>query len=348
MKSPTRFVLVIVLAVVCSLTFAQDNDKPGEGSDLVVIEGKMQFLPRAANVTGVLVKDVEDDSVALAVHHLQLVGIQKAGSAGSQLTGYTLPEMQPGDRTEFVCGNESGFLELVRVERPQAGNRPVRVHFRYGLTIDEQERVRMMQRSTRVLPGLDGQVQVTIGDVTRGQTITSIKTKEGEVLFGAESLREGDEVTFTYADRQMKLTLDELDNNLVNDFAVFELTPVEPEPQDAREEAQEEEPVEAPAVAAPPEAVRPAGMSLRPGTSVTFGRGKALATLVVGPVDGDVATLGILDADGEWVVVPGGHKAEQTVEFNAGGQHYAVRVLQVGGSGVEGENVILQVVSGQD
>lgn len=78
------------------------------------------------------------------------------------------------------------------------------------------------QRSTTELPGSDGQLSITAGDITRGQVMTSILRDGGDTLVGPVSMKEGDSQNFDFANVTYSLKLAELTNALVGeDFAYF-------------------------------------------------------------------------------------------------------------------------------
>lgn len=80
----------------------------------------------------------------------------------------------------------------------------------------------LAQRSSAPLPGWEDAVQVSIGDITRGQVVVELLAPEGERLAGPRSLRVGEAVPFERAGRRFVLWLDQLDNALIGaDYARF-------------------------------------------------------------------------------------------------------------------------------
>lgn len=72
------------------------------------------------------------------------------------------------------------------------------------------------------MPGSDGQLLLTIDDITRGQVVTGLAPLQGEALVETRSLRPGNEVEFTYKGDDYVLLLKTLNNQLIgNDSAEF-------------------------------------------------------------------------------------------------------------------------------
>jgi hypothetical protein len=84
----------------------------------------------------------------------------------------------------------------------------------------------MTQRSTIALPGSNDRILITINDITRGQVMTSLSWRDGNVILEARSMRQNDCVTFAVDGHAYKLQLKQLTNLLVGeDTARFELSP---------------------------------------------------------------------------------------------------------------------------
>ena len=78
------------------------------------------------------------------------------------------------------------------------------------------------QRSTTVVPGSDGAIRLTIDDITRGQVIVSLASKDGSLLLAPTSLTPNDSVTFMLSQDRYLLMLKKLNNALVGeDFGTF-------------------------------------------------------------------------------------------------------------------------------
>jgi len=82
----------------------------------------------------------------------------------------------------------------------------------------------LRQRTTAVLPGSDGKMVATIGDITRGQVMTTLSWHNGPHIVAPRSLRENDVVTFTAGNHRYRIKLTKLTNFLVGeDSATFRL-----------------------------------------------------------------------------------------------------------------------------
>ncbi|MEZ5988537.1 MAG: DUF5329 family protein [Planctomycetota bacterium] len=85
-------------------------------------------------------------------------------------------------------------------------------------------RVTLVQRHEAALPGSNGWLLLSIDDITRRQTLTGLRTAEGEVIVDTVSLGAGDEVAFRFAGKRYVLRLAKLVNLLIgDDWAEFEL-----------------------------------------------------------------------------------------------------------------------------
>jgi Family of unknown function (DUF5329) len=78
------------------------------------------------------------------------------------------------------------------------------------------------QRSTTVVPGSEGQLILTVDDITRGQVMASLATVTGEAVLPSRSMSADEDATFKFGGSSYSLTLNELNNALVGeDFASF-------------------------------------------------------------------------------------------------------------------------------
>ena len=85
--------------------------------------------------------------------------------------------------------------------------------------------IRIAQRTSEVVPGSNGKVQVHIADITAGQAELTIYHKEGKVILGTTSMKEGDKTTFDVDGFGYVLSIPELKNRLVgDDYAVIEIS----------------------------------------------------------------------------------------------------------------------------
>ena len=83
---------------------------------------------------------------------------------------------------------------------------------------------RQRQRTTKVLPGVEGEVRLSVGDVTGGKVKVSVTTAEGEALVEARAVKEGDVVNVPVGERKLLLTVKDLRNVLIGkDEVVFVL-----------------------------------------------------------------------------------------------------------------------------
>lgn len=77
------------------------------------------------------------------------------------------------------------------------------------------------QRTTQAVPGSGGQLEITLDDITRGQVLISLASGK-DVVLPQRSMKRGDAATFRFRDVDYRLTLRDLDNQLVGqDAATF-------------------------------------------------------------------------------------------------------------------------------
>jgi hypothetical protein len=77
------------------------------------------------------------------------------------------------------------------------------------------------QRTTTNIPGSDGQLVLTVDDITRNQVMTSLAAG-GKVVLPTRSISPKGSVEFQFGDSKYLLSLKELDNELVGeDLATF-------------------------------------------------------------------------------------------------------------------------------
>jgi hypothetical protein len=78
------------------------------------------------------------------------------------------------------------------------------------------------QRTTTAVPGFDGELRLTIDDVTAGQVMVSLAGKDGSLLLAPTSMESDDTLNFKVGDEPYSLTLEGLSNSLIgDDFATF-------------------------------------------------------------------------------------------------------------------------------
>jgi len=97
--------------------------------------------------------------------------------------------------------------------------------------------VTIIQRCSKEIPGSNGYLRLSLGDITAGQVLTTVEAADGTVLVEETSVRAGDSLTFRIGEEDYKLTLTRLVNLLIgDDFGVFEVsTTVNPEAQRIRD-----------------------------------------------------------------------------------------------------------------
>src|SRR5688500_5396570 len=66
---------------------------------------------------------------------------------------------------------------------------------------------RQRQRTAKVLPGVEGEVRLSVGEVTGGKVKVSVTTADGEALVKATALKEGDVVDVPVGERKLLLTV---------------------------------------------------------------------------------------------------------------------------------------------
>lgn len=82
------------------------------------------------------------------------------------------------------------------------------------------------QRSSTFVPGTRDGIRVTVEDITRGQVLTSLASREGATVLAPVSLRQGQSANFVVSEEDYQLTLRTLRNNLIGeDFATFVISP---------------------------------------------------------------------------------------------------------------------------
>jgi len=85
--------------------------------------------------------------------------------------------------------------------------------------------VTVKQRSTTSVPGSNGELLLTLDDITRGQVMASLATASGEFLLPPRSMSSDDTASFRIGKSSYTLKLNQLNNALVGeDFATFNIS----------------------------------------------------------------------------------------------------------------------------
>lgn len=83
----------------------------------------------------------------------------------------------------------------------------------------------LKQRSTVEVPGTDGELSLSIDDITHGQVMVSLIRRKEANLLGPLSLKEGESVPFRFKNSDFSVTLTDLNNQLIgDDEATFAIT----------------------------------------------------------------------------------------------------------------------------
>lgn len=86
------------------------------------------------------------------------------------------------------------------------------------------------QNSSAVIPGFNGKLSLSIGDITRGSVTATVEAKDGSAMAGPAPLRRGASVQFTSANATYLLKLVTLKDTLAgDDFATFSVSEISPE-----------------------------------------------------------------------------------------------------------------------
>jgi hypothetical protein len=81
------------------------------------------------------------------------------------------------------------------------------------------------QRSTSAVSGSNGQLQLTVDDITGGQVIASLARADGKAILAPASMKSGDVRTFKLGSQEYQLRLVALQNELVGaDSGEFEIS----------------------------------------------------------------------------------------------------------------------------
>lgn len=75
----------------------------------------------------------------------------------------------------------------------------------------------LKQRSTVEIPGTDGELSLSIDDITHGQVMVTLLRQKEANLLGPISLKAGESTTFRFRDGDYSVTLTRLNNQLIGD-----------------------------------------------------------------------------------------------------------------------------------
>ena len=114
----------------------------------------------------------------------------------------------------------AAFVALFCVTASHSAGEPLASGARLPQTITAK------QRSTTSLASMGLPLTLTIGDISAGEVLTRIATKDGANVFGPRAMHAGERVPID-AGRRLSLTLDALDHALVGeDYATFTVNAV--------------------------------------------------------------------------------------------------------------------------
>jgi hypothetical protein len=75
----------------------------------------------------------------------------------------------------------------------------------------------LQQRSTAPVPGSNGNLLLTIADITRGKVLVNLAGATGEVVMPSRAMSSGQNADFGYGNTQYRLTLARLKNSLLGE-----------------------------------------------------------------------------------------------------------------------------------
>ena len=160
----------------------------------------------------------------------------------------TVAEARVGEKAwPFVADGRSRSLQLTPeiraawqqgetlvVSFSQAGQDEMRVALKAPpekLDLGDSGPITVIQRYSKPLPGSRGYLSLSIGDITAGQTLVTVRSGDGRALMDQRSMREGETATFEYNGAQYALSVQRMVNLLVgDDWAVLAVSagPVDP------------------------------------------------------------------------------------------------------------------------
>lgn len=113
-----------------------------------------------------------------------------------------------------VLENDGSVAERPKIPSSPDHNLP---HQASELTVKQWE--------CQPIPGLDEAVQIQLGDITKGQVLLSLVTKEGQELLPETSVQKNDLVTFLWEEKTYGIRVLELKNLLTgDDFATLSVS----------------------------------------------------------------------------------------------------------------------------
>ena len=85
--------------------------------------------------------------------------------------------------------------------------------------------ITVVQRGAQDIPGLQGQAQVRIDDITNGQVLLTLADGKGGPLVAPTPVRESDVMPFKIGGQEFFLHVRKLENELLgDDYAVFDIS----------------------------------------------------------------------------------------------------------------------------
>lgn len=102
---------------------------------------------------------------------------------------------------------------------------PIEVPAHPALQIDGSATFTVHQRTSVAVPGSNDSLILTIDDITRGQTMASLEWIDGVHVAGPRALYLNQDIDFSVAGQQWRLTLSQMHNELIgDDWAEFTLS----------------------------------------------------------------------------------------------------------------------------
>jgi hypothetical protein len=124
--------------------------------------------------------------------------------------------------------------ETLTLAFSQAGQEEMQVELKAPpekLDLPQSASLTIIQRYSKPLPGSRGYLTLSIGDITAGQSLVTLRSADGKALIDERSTREGETVPFEFSGGQYTLTMQKMVNLLIgDDYATFVVSAGAPEP----------------------------------------------------------------------------------------------------------------------